>query len=47
MSQTNRRIRVALTKGRIEKGALALLENAGYGCSRLREKGRKLIVPRR
>lgn len=45
MRQTNRRIRVALTKGRIEKGALTLLENAGYGCSRLREKGRKLIVP--
>lgn len=44
MSRTIRHIRVALTKGRIEKGAVTLLEMAGYGCSRLREKGRKLIV---
>lgn len=42
MSKT---IRMALTKGRIEKGAIALLEKAGYGCEGLKDKGRKLIVP--
>ncbi|PWM23018.1 MAG: ATP phosphoribosyltransferase [Oscillospiraceae bacterium] len=41
----NRTIRMALTKGRIEKGAVALLEKAGYGCQGLRDKGRRLIVP--
>ena len=41
----NRTIRLALTKGRIEKGAVALLEKAGYGCQGLRDKGRRLIVP--
>lgn len=38
-------IRMALTKGRIEKGAVALMEKAGYGCEGLKDKGRKLIVP--
>lgn len=38
-------IRMALTKGRIEKGAIALLEKAGYGCAGLKDKGRRLIVP--
>ena len=41
----NRTIRMALTKGRIEKGAVSLLEAAGYGCAGLRDKGRRLIVP--
>ena len=41
----NRTIRMALTKGRIEKGAVSLLEAAGYGCAGLRNKGRRLIVP--
>jgi ATP phosphoribosyltransferase len=36
-------VRLALTKGRIEKSALSLLERAGYGCLKLREKGRKLV----
>lgn len=40
-----RRIRMALTKGRIEKGAIELLQKAGYGCEGLKNKGRKLIVP--
>lgn len=38
-------IRMALTKGRIEKGAIVLLEKAGYGCEGLKDKGRRLIVP--
>ena len=38
-------IRIALTKGRIEKKATELLEIAGYGCEGLKDKGRKLIVP--
>ncbi|MEG2175146.1 MAG: ATP phosphoribosyltransferase [Oscillospiraceae bacterium] len=38
-------IRMALTKGRIEKGALELMERAGYGCVALHDKGRRLIVP--
>ena len=41
----NRTIRMALTKGRIEKDAVSLLEAAGYGCAGLRNKGRRLIVP--
>ncbi|HWP51598.1 MAG TPA: ATP phosphoribosyltransferase [Clostridia bacterium] len=40
----NNKIRLALTKGRIEKGAIALLEKAGYGCAGLKDKGRRLIV---
>ncbi len=40
----NRTIRMALTKGRIEKGAVALLQKAGYGCEGLQDKGRRLIV---
>lgn len=41
----SRPIRLALTKGRIEKGAISLLEKAGYGCTGLKDKGRRLIVP--
>ncbi len=36
-------IRIALTKGRIEKKAVEMLAAAGYDCSELLEKGRKLI----
>ncbi len=36
-------IRIALTKGRIEKRAVEMLAAAGYDCSELIEKGRKLI----
>ena len=35
-------IRVALTKGRIEKKAVELLKIAGYDCTELENKGRKL-----
>ena len=38
-------IRIALTKGRIEKKAIEILGKAGYDCTELGEdkKGRKLL----
>ena len=41
----NKPIRIALTKGRLERDTVALLEKAGYDCTAVREKGRKLILP--
>ena len=38
-------LRIALTKGRLEKDTIGLLEQAGYDCTAVREKGRKLILP--
>ena len=38
-------IRIALTKGRLEKDTVGLLEKIGFDCRRVREKGRKLILP--
>lgn len=38
-------LRIALTKGRLEKDTVALLEDIGYDCTAVREKGRKLILP--
>ena len=38
-------LRIALTKGRLEKSTVELFEKAGMDCSSLREKGRKLILP--
>ncbi len=38
-------LRIALTKGRLEKHTASLLEQAGYGCGSLRDKGRRLILP--
>lgn len=40
-----RPIRIALTKGRLEKSAVALFSNMGLDCSQLKEKGRRLILP--
>lgn len=40
----NRKVRIALTKGRIEKKAVDLLERIGYDVTELREKGRRLIL---
>ncbi len=40
-----RPLRIALTKGRLEKSATALMEKAGLDCSALRDKGRKLVLP--
>jgi len=37
-------IRIALTKGRLEKSIVDLFEEVGYDCENLREKGRKLLL---
>lgn len=39
-----KKIRIALTKGRIEDKAVDLLEKIGYDVTDLREKGRRLIL---
>ena len=39
------RIRIALTKGRLEKDTVALLQRLGYDCSAVVDKGRRLILP--
>lgn len=36
-------ISIALTKGRLEKDTVKLLEQAGYGVDELKDKGRKLV----
>ncbi len=36
-------IRIALTKGRIESKSIEILKKAGYDCSELEDKGRKLV----
>ena len=41
----NKPIRMALTKGRLEKDTVKLLESAGYDCTAVHEKGRRLILP--
>ena len=38
-------LRIALTKGRLERDTVGLFEEMGLDCSDLREKGRKLILP--
>ncbi|MGN0497860.1 MAG: ATP phosphoribosyltransferase [Acutalibacteraceae bacterium] len=38
-------LRIALTKGRLEKDTVGLLEQIGYDCSAVRNKGRRLILP--
>ena len=40
----NKPLRIALTKGRVEKDTVGLLEKFGYDCTAIREKGRKLIL---
>ncbi len=45
MENTKRPLRIALTKGRLEKDTVSLLEKIGYDCTAVREKGRKLILP--
>ena len=39
-----KRIRIALTKGRLEKDTIELFEEMGFDCGDLQEKGRKLFV---
>ncbi|NLM35876.1 MAG: ATP phosphoribosyltransferase [Clostridiales bacterium] len=36
-------LKIALTKGRLEKGAVEIFEKVGIDCSVLKDKGRKLI----
>jgi len=38
-------LRIALTKGRLEKDTVELFEKIGFDCSKIRDKGRKLILP--
>ena len=38
-------LRIALTKGRLEKDTVALLERIGFDCTAVKNKGRKLILP--
>ena len=38
-------LRIALTKGRLEKDTISLFETIGYNCEAVRNKGRKLILP--
>ncbi|MDR1778293.1 MAG: ATP phosphoribosyltransferase [Clostridiales Family XIII bacterium] len=38
-------MRIALTKGRLEEDFVKMLEEAGYDCSLIRQKGRKLLIP--
>ena len=39
-----RKVRIALTKGRLDNRTVAVLEHLGYDVSMLRSKGRKLIL---
>lgn len=45
MNNNNRPLRIALTKGRLEKDTVQLLEKIGYDCTAVHDKGRKLILP--
>lgn len=38
-------LRMALTKGRLEKSTVQVMERAGLDCAALRDKGRRLILP--
>ena len=38
-------LRIALTKGRLEKDTVKLFEELGYDCTNVHEKGRRLILP--
>ena len=40
----NRPLRIALTKGRLEKDTVALFQRIGFDCSQLIDKGRRLIL---
>ncbi|MCQ2434184.1 MAG: ATP phosphoribosyltransferase [Oscillospiraceae bacterium] len=41
----SRPLRIALTKGRLEKDTVGLFEQLGYDCTNVHEKGRRLILP--
>ena len=38
-------LRIALTKGRLEKDTVALFEKLGMDCTAVHNKGRQLILP--
>ena len=38
-------LRIALTKGRLEKDTIKLFQKIGYDCDAVINKGRKLILP--
>lgn len=40
-----RPIRIALTKGRLEKKSVELFEQLGYNCAAVLDKGRRLVLP--
>lgn len=40
-----RKLRIALTKGRLEKQTVALFQKMGLDCTELMNKGRRLILP--
>lgn len=40
-----KQLRIALTKGRLEKDTIRLFEKIGYDCDAVKNKGRKLILP--
>jgi ATP phosphoribosyltransferase len=42
---TMKPLRIALTKGRLEKDTIGLFEKIGYDCTAVKNKGRKLILP--
>lgn len=45
MENNKKPIRIALTKGRIEKDSIKLFKDIGFDCCELENKGRKLILP--
>lgn len=40
-----RKLRIALTKGRLEKQTISLFQKMGLDCTQLENKGRRLILP--
>ena len=38
-------LRIALTKGRLEKTTIELFQKIGYNCDEVINKGRRLILP--
>ena len=40
-----RKLRIALTKGRLEKQTVQLFETVGLDCTEIKNKGRRLILP--
>lgn len=44
MIKSNKLLRIALTKGRLEKDTVKLFEKLNFDCTELKHKGRKLIL---